>query len=108
MTDGAIPLPLQVKSLRKSFGDHAVLNGIDIEVAGGQTLAVIGRSGTGKSVLLKLIIGLEQPDSGSIRIHGQEVSGLPMKQLNEIRKKVGFLFQSSRSEEHTSDSSHRH
>jgi phospholipid/cholesterol/gamma-HCH transport system ATP-binding protein len=87
--------PIQVKSLRKSFGDQKVLNGIDLEVAQGETLAVLGRSGTGKSVLLKLIIGLQQPDSGSIRIHGQEVAGLALQQLNEIRKKIGFLFQSS-------------
>ncbi len=56
---------------------------------------MLGRSGTGKSVLLKLIIGLEQPDSGSICIHGQEIVGLPIGRLNEIRKTVGFLFQYS-------------
>jgi phospholipid/cholesterol/gamma-HCH transport system ATP-binding protein len=54
---------------------------------------VLGRSGTGKSVLLKLIVGLQQPDSGSIRIHGHEISGLATEGLNEIRKKIGFLFQ---------------
>jgi phospholipid/cholesterol/gamma-HCH transport system ATP-binding protein len=70
-----------------------VLKGINLEVAHGETLSVLGRSGTGKSVLLKLIIGLHKPDSGSIRVHGQEVTGLPMKLLNEVRKKVGFLFQ---------------
>jgi phospholipid/cholesterol/gamma-HCH transport system ATP-binding protein len=58
-----------------------------------QTVAVLGRSGTGKSVLLKLIIGLLQPDSGSIRIHGQDIAGLTLDQLGEIRKKIGFLFQ---------------
>jgi phospholipid/cholesterol/gamma-HCH transport system ATP-binding protein len=85
--------PIVVKALRKSFGEQTVLNGIDLAVATGEDLAVLGRSGTGKSVLLKLIIGLQQPDSGSIAIHGQEIAGLPMDQLNEIRKKVGFLFQ---------------
>ena len=59
----------------------------------GETLAVLGRSGTGKSVLLRLIIGLEKPDSGSICIHGQEIVGLTLDQLGEIRKKMGFLFQ---------------
>src|SRR6201993_3721659 len=85
--------PVQVRSLRKSFGEQTVLNGINLEVAHGETLSVLGRSGTGKSVLLKLIIGLHKPDSGSIRVHGQEITGLPLKPLNETRKKVGFLFQ---------------
>lgn len=87
--------PIRVKTLRKSFGDQTVLNGIDLEVALGETLAVLGRSGTGKSVLLKLIIGLLEPDSGSICIHGQEITDLPLERLNQIRKKIGFLFQYS-------------
>jgi phospholipid/cholesterol/gamma-HCH transport system ATP-binding protein len=86
-------LPVQVSSLSKSFGEQTVLNGISLEVAQGETLSVLGRSGTGKSVLLKLIIGLHKPDSGSIRVHGQEVTGLPLKPLNEVRKRLGFLFQ---------------
>jgi phospholipid/cholesterol/gamma-HCH transport system ATP-binding protein len=85
--------PVQVRSLSKSFGEQTVLKGINLEVAQGETLSVLGRSGTGKSVLLKLIIGLHKPDSGSIRVHGQEVTGLQPKTLNEVRKKVGFLFQ---------------
>jgi phospholipid/cholesterol/gamma-HCH transport system ATP-binding protein len=86
-------LPVQVRSLSKSFGEQTVLKEINLEVAQGETLSVLGRSGTGKSVLLKLIIGLHHPDSGSIWVHGQEVTRLPMRQLNEVRKKVGFLFQ---------------
>jgi phospholipid/cholesterol/gamma-HCH transport system ATP-binding protein len=85
--------PVQVESLSKSFGKQTVLKGINLEVAEGETLSVLGRSGTGKSVLLKLIIGLHKPDSGSIRINGEEVTNLPLKELNEVRKKVGFLFQ---------------
>jgi ABC-type transporter Mla maintaining outer membrane lipid asymmetry ATPase subunit MlaF len=85
--------PIQVQSLSKSFGKQTVLKGINLEVAQGETISVLGRSGTGKSVLLKLIIGLHKPDSGSIRVHGEEVTSLPLKQLNEVRKKVGFLFQ---------------
>jgi phospholipid/cholesterol/gamma-HCH transport system ATP-binding protein len=85
--------PIQVESLSKSFGKQTVLNGIDLEVAQGETLSVLGRSGTGKSVLLKLIIGLHKPDSGSIRVNGEDVTKLPLKELNEVRKKVGFLFQ---------------
>src|SRR5712675_2872287 len=79
---------LHVESLTKSFGKQAVLKGINLEVAQGETLAVVGRSGTGKSVLLKLLIGLHQPDSGSIAIHGQEINKLDVKALNEVRKRV--------------------
>ena len=86
---------IEVTSLRKSFGNQVVLDAINLKVAQGETLAVLGRSGTGKSVLLKLIIGLQQPDAGSVRIHGQEVNGMALPQLNEIRKKMGFLFQSA-------------
>src|SRR6266481_6582113 len=85
--------PVQVESLSKSFGKQTVLKGINLEVAEGETLSVLGRSGTGKSVLLKLIIGLHTPDSGSIRVNGEDVTKLPLKELNEVRKKIGFLFQ---------------
>src|SRR5450631_3412059 len=82
-----------VEGLHKSFGPQKVLNGISLTVKRGETLAVLGKSGTGKSVLLRLLIGLEKPDSGSILINGQEITGLAMAPLNEIRKKIGFLFQ---------------
>jgi phospholipid/cholesterol/gamma-HCH transport system ATP-binding protein len=82
-----------VENLRKTFASHTVLNGISLSVSRGETLAVLGRSGTGKSVLLRLIIGLETPDSGSIRIHGQDIAGLALDRMGEIRKKMGFLFQ---------------
>jgi phospholipid/cholesterol/gamma-HCH transport system ATP-binding protein len=85
--------PVRVEALSKSFGTQVVLKGISLEVGRGETVSVLGRSGTGKSVLLKLIIGLHKPDSGSIRVNGEEVTKLPLKELNEVRKKVGFLFQ---------------
>ena len=84
---------IAVEGLRKSFGSQKVLNGISLKVKRGETLAMLGRSGTGKSVLLRLIIGLEKPDSGSVLIHGQEIAGLALDQLGEIRRKMGFLFQ---------------
>ena len=87
--------PIQVKTLRKSFGEQKVLDGIDFEVEAGKTLSVLGQSGTGKSVLLKIIIGLQKADSGSVLIHSQEITGLSSEHLNEIRKKIGFLFQNS-------------
>ena len=90
--DGSAPV-VAVEDLHKSFGSQKVLNGISLTVSRGETLAVLGRSGTGKSVLLRLIIGLEKPDSGSVRIHGQDIAGLALDQIGEIRKKMGFLFQ---------------
>jgi phospholipid/cholesterol/gamma-HCH transport system ATP-binding protein len=77
-----------VESLCKSFGFQKVLNGFNLSVAHGETVAVLGRSGTGKSVLLRLLIGLQKPDSGCIRIQGQEITGMEDKALNEIRKKI--------------------
>ena len=82
-----------VEGLHKTFGSQKVLDGISLTVTRGETLAVLGRSGTGKSVLLRLIIGLEEPDSGSVRIHGQDITGLALDEMGEIRKKMGFLFQ---------------
>jgi phospholipid/cholesterol/gamma-HCH transport system ATP-binding protein len=84
---------IEAKALRKSFGEQRVLDGIDLSVQSGETVSILGRSGTGKSVLLKLLIGLQKPDSGSIKIDGQEITELSLDQLNEIRKQVGFLFQ---------------
>jgi phospholipid/cholesterol/gamma-HCH transport system ATP-binding protein len=79
--------------LHKSFGSQKVLRGVSLTVSRGETLAVLGRSGTGKSVLLKVAIGLQKPDRGSVRIHGQDITGLALDQIGEIRKKMGFLFQ---------------
>src|SRR5580698_3837914 len=90
--DGSVPV-VSVRDLHKSFGSQKVLNGVSLSVSRGETLAVLGRSGTGKSVLLRLIIGLEKPDSGSVSIHGQDIAGLALDRMGEIRKKMGFLFQ---------------
>ncbi len=87
------PQPVVVKGLRKSFGEQQVLKGIDLAVNKGEILAVLGKSGTGKSVLLRLLIGLEKADAGSICIRGHETTNLQMDQLNEMRLRVGFLFQ---------------
>ena len=90
--NGSAPV-VAVEDLHKSYGSQKVLNGISLTVTRGETLAVLGRSGTGKSVLLRLIIGLEKPDSGSVRIHGQDITGMPLDEIGDIRKKMGFLFQ---------------
>ena len=91
---GGAPV-VAVEDLHKSFGSQNVLNGISLAVGRSETLAVLGRSGTGKSVLLRLIIGLERPDSGSVRLHGQDIAGLALDQMGDVRKKMGFLFQHS-------------
>ena len=93
MTHNSDTAAISISKLSKAFGPQKVLDGIDLEVPRGKTLAVLGRSGTGKSVLLKLIIGLQKPDGGSIEIFGQEVTRLATDELNQIRKRIGFLFQ---------------
>jgi phospholipid/cholesterol/gamma-HCH transport system ATP-binding protein len=90
--DDKVPA-IVVENLHKSFGTQKVLKGVSLTVGRGETLAVLGRSGTGKSVLLRIIIGLEKPDSGLVRIQGQNIEGLGLDELGEIRKKMGFLFQ---------------
>jgi phospholipid/cholesterol/gamma-HCH transport system ATP-binding protein len=87
------PQPVVVKGLRKSFGEQQVLKGIDLVVDKGEILAILGKSGTGKSVFLRLLIGLEKADAGSISIRGEDTTHFSMDQLNEVRKKIGFLFQ---------------
>ncbi|MBI4903947.1 MAG: ATP-binding cassette domain-containing protein [Acidobacteria bacterium] len=82
-----------VRGLWKSFGQRQVLAGIDLIVQRAETVSVLGCSGTGKSVLLKLLIGLQKPDSGSVRIAGKDISHLAIDELNAVRKKIGFLFQ---------------
>lgn len=84
---------VEVKGLCKSFGRQRVLAGIDLIAAEHETVAVLGRSGTGKSVLLKLMVGLQPADAGRIRICGQAIADLASRELAEVRKKVGFLFQ---------------
>jgi phospholipid/cholesterol/gamma-HCH transport system ATP-binding protein len=85
--------PIAVEGLRKSFGQQTVLDGITFQLEPERVTCILGRSGTGKSVLLKLLIGLVCPDAGSIRIAGQDIANASMKELNDARKKVGFLFQ---------------
>ncbi|MCX6216117.1 ABC transporter ATP-binding protein [Spirosoma sp.] len=94
MTSSTEPV-ISIKGLRKSFGDLHVLRGVDLEVNRGENVAVLGRSGTGKSVLIKLMVGLLKPDAGSILVLGQDVQTLQGKELDLFRQKVGFSFQSS-------------
>jgi len=84
---------IAVRALAKKIGEQEILRGVDLEVRTGETLAIIGRSGGGKSVLLKHLVGLMEPDAGEIWIEGQNIIGLNERQLGTIRKKVGILFQ---------------
>jgi len=84
---------IRLRGLTKSFGEQKVLERVDLEVARGETMTVLGRSGTGKSVMLKLIIGLQKPDGGGIELNGEEITSLTLEDLNRVRKTVGFLFQ---------------
>ena len=84
---------IAVRSLKKQIDGQEILRGVDLEVRKGQTLVLIGRSGGGKSVLLKNLIGLMEPDAGEIWIEGQNIIGMKERQLSAIREKVGMLFQ---------------
>jgi phospholipid/cholesterol/gamma-HCH transport system ATP-binding protein len=86
---------IRIRGLRKRLGGKQVLDGIELDVPAGCTLVILGRSGTGKSVLLKHIIGLMQPDEGTIEVDGQIITGLSERELNEVRKRFGMLFQSA-------------
>ncbi len=86
---------ISIRNLYKSFGGNHVLRGIDLDVASKENVVVLGRSGTGKSVLIKIICGLLTPDSGIVNVLGKEVDKLKDKALQELRLQVGFSFQSS-------------
>ncbi|NSL86408.1 ABC transporter ATP-binding protein [Chitinophaga sp. Mgbs1] len=86
---------ISIRDLYKSFGPNHVLRGVDLDVHKGENVVVLGRSGTGKSVLIKIIVGLLYPDSGTVNVLGQDVSHLNSAELRELRMQVGFSFQSS-------------
>jgi phospholipid/cholesterol/gamma-HCH transport system ATP-binding protein len=82
-----------INNVSKAFDDNVVLDDVSLDIQEGENLVIFGRSGTGKSVLLKCIVGLMQPDSGEIIVSGNKILDLSEKELNEVRKKIGFLFQ---------------
>lgn len=84
---------IEIKGLKKSFGDKDVLTGIDLTVYRGENVVVLGRSGEGKSVTIQCIIGMLTPDAGSLKVLGKEIAELDEKELKELRTKIGFLFQ---------------
>jgi phospholipid/cholesterol/gamma-HCH transport system ATP-binding protein len=88
------PAVVKMEHIKKSFGDNDVLQDINLEIHKGENLVILGKSGTGKSVLIKCIVGLVDIDEGTLVILGKNVSELKEKELIEMRKKIGFLFQS--------------
>ncbi|MDP1801636.1 MAG: ATP-binding cassette domain-containing protein [Bacteroidota bacterium] len=86
---------ISIRGLYKSFGALDVLKGIDLDLHKGENVAVLGRSGTGKSVLIKILVGLLMPDAGKVNVLGQEVDKLKGKELDALRLKIGFSFQNS-------------
>jgi phospholipid/cholesterol/gamma-HCH transport system ATP-binding protein len=86
---------IEIENIWKSFGENNVLRGVSLEISDGETHAIIGKSGCGKSVLLKIIVALLKPDEGEIFIDGENIFAADEKRLYEIRKKFGFLFQSA-------------
>lgn len=86
---------ISIHELYKSFGANHVLRGIDLDVYQGENVVVLGRSGTGKSVLIKIIVGLLKPDKGSVNVLGNDVAQISYKELEQLRLRIGFSFQSS-------------
>lgn len=84
---------IKIKGLKKSFGDKEVLTGVDLEIEAGKITVILGRSGGGKSVLLKHIIGLLKPDEGEILLDGQDITAMTEREFNEVLKRFGMLFQ---------------
>ncbi len=85
----------EIQHIKKSFGEHHVLKDMNFSLEKGENLVILGKSGSGKSVLIKCMVGLMQPDDGKIVILGENISQLDNNELNKLRKKIGFLFQSA-------------
>jgi phospholipid/cholesterol/gamma-HCH transport system ATP-binding protein len=86
---------IEISNLHKSFGSNKVLRGVNLEIDTGETIVIIGRSGCGKSVLIKHIVGLLYPDEGYVKVEGKRVDEMELKELYNLRTKFGFLFQGS-------------
>ena len=86
---------IEIKDLNKKFGDNVVLDHFELNVVKGENLVIMGKSGSGKSVMIKCLIGLEEPDSGTITVMGKNINQLEQAELDELRTEIGFLFQGS-------------
>lgn len=94
VTEAAHEQPILIRGLRKAFGEREILRGVDLEVRKSENVVVLGRSGSGKSVLIKMLVGLLTPDAGEVRVLGEDVHRLRRAQLDTLRRRVGFSFQS--------------
>ena len=86
-------MSIELRDVRRTFGQNEVLRGVDLEVLDGETLSIIGFSGSGKSVILKHIVGLIRPDSGEVVVDSQNLSELDVQELNRLRRDIGYVFQ---------------
>lgn len=86
---------IEITDLHKAFDDNHVLNGFNLKLYEGENLVIMGKSGSGKSVMIKCLIGLMKSDSGSIKVMGKEIAELNQKELDDLRTEIGFLFQGS-------------
>ena len=86
---------IDIRNLKKSYGDNHVLAGFNMQLYEGENLVIMGKSGSGKSVMIKCLVGLEEPDSGTIEVMGKVINELEQDELDELRTEIGFLFQGS-------------
>ncbi len=86
---------IDIRDLKKSYGDNHVLGGFNMQLFEGENLVIMGKSGSGKSVMIKCLVGLEDPDSGTIEVMGKNIGELEQEELDELRTEIGFLFQGS-------------
>lgn len=92
-SEGQVEEIVKITNLEKSFNNNRILNGVNVSVNKGENLVVLGKSGSGKSVLIKCIVGLVKPDEGQVCVFGNDISRLSYRELNEARIRIGFLFQ---------------
>jgi phospholipid/cholesterol/gamma-HCH transport system ATP-binding protein len=89
----AVPPAVELQHVTKSFGSRRVLDDVSVTIPAGRSLCILGRSGTGKSVTLKHIVGLIQPDAGHVLVDGRDLAALTSRELTSVRRRIGFLFQ---------------
>lgn len=95
MNNSKSNLIIDIHNLKKSYGDNHVLDGFNMQLFEGENLVIMGKSGSGKSVMIKCLVGLEEPDSGTIEVMGKNINRLEHEELDELRTEIGFLFQGS-------------